>query len=256
MTGSQHPLECGAAREAMSAHLDGEQANLVGSWLAEHLAGCEACREWHAAARSLHRRTRLTVAPSIGDLADRVLAEVAADRRSEPSHPARRYALWARIGLVVLAAIQLWVSLPILLLGRDPEVTVHPAHELGSFGVALAAGFLIAAWRPAFARGMHPLVGVVALLLILTASEDLIRDRTTLTDEAPHLLSLAGFLLLGLLARNHPPQGHLVSGETASSQDVADPLTTRRDPQAPTAKHLGDGPDHTVTGSDEQRAIA
>ena len=62
--------------------------------------------------------------------------------------------------------------------------------------VALAVGFLMAAWRPALASGMRTVVGAAAVLLVVTAAIDLIAGRTGAGDEAPDVLAVAGWLLL------------------------------------------------------------
>jgi hypothetical protein len=111
----------------------------------------------------------------------------------------------ARLGLVVVAGAQLAICVPVLLLGHDRSAPVHVAHEMGSFEVAVAIGFLVAARRPGRAMGMLSLTGVAAALLVLTAALDLAAGRTDLWDEAPHLLVVAGWLLLRRLAAVAPP---------------------------------------------------
>ena len=101
-----------------------------------------------------------------------------------------------RIGLLLAALAQAVVSFPVLVLGSDRDAPLHVAHEMGSFDLALAAGFLVAAWRPVRAQGMRALVGVAVLLLLLTAAIDLIAGRTTLSDELPHVIPLLGWALL------------------------------------------------------------
>lgn len=112
-----------------------------------------------------------------------------------------------RAGLTVVAATQLALSVPLLFLGHDREAPVHVAHEMGSLDVAVAVGLLVAARRPARALGMLALVGTAAVLLVATAGMDLAAGRTTWADEVPHLLVLAGWLLLRRLARLSPAGG-------------------------------------------------
>ncbi len=190
----------------MSAQLDGETSPVAQSWLTGHLVRCRPCRAWFESASEIQRRTRLTLVPVIPDLTQQILAASGA-----PASPAPRAsevpnthleATWRAL-LVAVAAAQLWFSLPVLLFARDHDVTTHPAHELGSFNTALACGFLIVAWRPRFARGMRPLVGVVAALLVATAVIDIASRHTTVSDEAPHMLVAAGYLLLLLISGFH-----------------------------------------------------
>ena len=90
----------------------------------------------------------------------------------------------------------------LLLFGQDHAAPVHVAHEMVFVDVAVAIGFLVAARRPARAMGMLSLVGIAAGLLVVTAVVDLMAGRTSLSDEAPHLLVVAGWLLLHRLAYN------------------------------------------------------
>jgi hypothetical protein len=110
-----------------------------------------------------------------------------------------------RLGLVVAAVAQLALCVPVLLFGHDRSAPVHVAHEMGSFEVAVAIGFLVAARRPGRAVAMLSLMGVAAGLLVLTAVLDLLAGRTSLADEAPHLIVVVGWLLLSRLATVAPP---------------------------------------------------
>lgn len=200
MYGDTVAPECEAAREAMSALIDGEQSPLSGAWLTAHLVDCGRCRDWYAAAAEIRRRSRLALVPEVPDLVDRVLAvtDVSQEHVSRLDDGRRGWRI-TRTLLACTAIAQLWFALPVLLFARDPDVAVHPAHELGSFDTALAIGFLVVVWRPRLARGMRPLVGVIAGLLVITAAIDLARGRTTLADEAPHLLAAVAFVLMCLM---------------------------------------------------------
>lgn len=186
-------MDCASAREAISALLDGEPAGVGGALLEEHLVGCSACRAWRDSAHELNRRSRLSAAHELPRPSPQLLAVAAeAWKASRP----RFGSAVTRVGLVAVAAAQAVFALPDLVFGSDHGAPVHVAHETGSFDVALAVGFLVAAWRPARAQGMRALVGCVALLLVGTAVVDLLAGRTTVLDEAPHLLAVAGWLLL------------------------------------------------------------
>jgi predicted anti-sigma-YlaC factor YlaD len=225
--------ECEAGREAMSAHLDGEPSPLSASWLTEHLVECAECRRWYAGAADLRRRTRLTLVPAVPDMTDRILAAVR-DRSGpgvvDPPRISRRVMAW-RLLLAATAAVQLWFAVPVLLFARDHDVTTHPAHELGSYTTALAVGFAVVAWRPRLARGMRPLVGIIALLLVTTAVIDLAHSgRTTFSDEAPHLLSVAGYLLMSALTGDRterPSRVQRGSGDLTAATGVGRDPTQR-----------------------------
>jgi hypothetical protein len=116
-----------------------------------------------------------------------------------------RAMLLARLALVGVAAAQLALTVPYLLYGHDHSAPEHVAHEMGAFYAALGVGFAVAAWRPWRALGMRALVGAAAALLVITAIADLAAGRTSLSDEAPHLLAVAGWLIICYLAWVTPP---------------------------------------------------
>ncbi len=186
-------MNCQAAREAISALLDDEDPGVAEYVLDDHLAGCPGCRRWQGAAHDVTRNTRLGPARPVSVGGDELVAAVL-----EHSRPPRRPAslTLARAGLVVIGIAQAAITVPVLLYGRDHTAPVHVAHETGAFAMALAVGFVVAAWRPDRARGMQALVGAAVALLVVTAALDLLHGRTDMGDEAPHLLAIAGWLLL------------------------------------------------------------
>ncbi|MDQ1673192.1 MAG: copper transport protein [Frankiaceae bacterium] len=191
-------MRCDEAREALSARLDGEPTDDAA--VNRHLSSCAECPDWLSAAHAVTRRTRLSVAPQVPDLTDRIVAAVQSDRQQQVS--GRKTV--AQVALLVVAALQLLLALPSLLGGHDHEAPLHVAHEMGSFNVALAVAYLIAGLQPFRAGGLLPFAGVAAGLLTVTASIDLVRHETSATEELPHLLAIVGFLLLWrLLDRSH-----------------------------------------------------
>lgn len=194
-------MDCVSAREAISALLDGEHPGVQGPRVDSHLATCAACRDWREQAHEVTRRVRLAEAASV-PAPDPALAQ--AMRALERRGSWWRALALTRVGLVLVGLAQLAVSLPDLLAGSYRGASIHVAHEMGALDLALAVGFLVAAHRPARAQGMRALVGCAALLLIATAALDLLAGRTSLGDEAPHLLVLAGWLLLRRAARLLP----------------------------------------------------
>lgn len=193
-------VDCERAREAISALLDSEPPGIDSTLLEQHLAQCPDCRVWRERAHELTRRTRLRAAQPAPAIAHAVVGIGALVR----SRPWWSTLVAARIGLVAVAVAQAAMTFPILILGTDRDAPLHIAHEMGSFDLALAIGFLMAAWRPSRAEGMRVVVGAAAGLLVLTAVIDLIAGRTTLADESPHLLAVAGWLLLSRAAALAP----------------------------------------------------
>lgn len=193
-------MPCHTFREALSARLDGEAPGLDDSAIDDHLHTCRSCVAWADELATLHRMVRVREAERVPDLTAAILgkAPAPAARRSplaDPVSPVR----WA---LFVVALTQLVLAGPALLLGEDSGATVHVARELGSFDVALAVGLLVAAWQPARAWGLLPVVAALALVMGGTAVLDVARGTASSLGEVHHVLDLAGVALLWWVARD------------------------------------------------------
>ena len=194
-------VNCETAREAISALLDDEDPGIDRQELDRHLLACPGCRHWRTAAHEVTRNARLEPARPATVPSDELVGAVLAHSRP----PRRPGALtWARIGLLAVAAVQALVTAPLLLSGHDHAAPTHIAHEIGAFAMALAVGFVVAAWKPDRAHGMRTLVGALVALLAAVAVLDLLHGRTHIGDEAPHLLPVVGWLLLIYLASGTP----------------------------------------------------
>ncbi len=184
--------------KSISASLDGEEAALPPTAVDRHLAGCDACRQWREAAHEVTRQYRLQAAqapePAPAALRSAVLANM----------PQRRswVLVVARVALAIVGVAQIIITGKLLLAGD-----IDSFRDLGALGVALGVGYLVAAVRPYRAIGMRPIVATAALLLVCSALLDLIRHRTTISDEAPHLIAVAGWLLIMFLAWRTPDLG-------------------------------------------------
>ena len=192
-------MRCDTIREAISARLDGEAPGLDDDTIDGHLAECDACVTWSDELSALHRMVRVREAEAVPDLTGAILG-------SPPPTPVRRG--WrtevispARWALFVVALTQLLLAAPALLLGEDSGATIHVARELGAFDVALAVGLLVAAWQPARAWGLLPVVAALALVMASTAVVDVVRGTASGFGEVHHVLDLAGLVLLWLVAR-------------------------------------------------------
>jgi predicted anti-sigma-YlaC factor YlaD len=192
-------MRCDTVREALSARLDGEAPGLDDETIDDHLGSCGACAAWSDELATLHRMVRVREAEVVPDLTAAILGP-------PPSAPLRRSPLGevispARWALFVVALTQLVLAAPALLLGEDSGATVHVARELGSFDVALAVGLLVAAWQPARAWGLLPVIAALGLVMAGTAVVDVVRGTASGFGEAHHVLDLAGLVLLWLVAR-------------------------------------------------------
>jgi predicted anti-sigma-YlaC factor YlaD len=219
-------VNCDVAREAISALLDGERPDVDLATLDEHLGGCPTCQKWQEQAHELTRRARLQSARPAPIPTERILAVAGVrhlDRWRRPDSAAA-----VRFGLVVVAGVQLAVCVPVLLFGHDRSAPLHVAHEMGSFEVAIAVGLLVAAYRPTRAAGMVSLVGAAATLLVVTAALDLAANRTDLSDEAPHLIVVVGWLLLWRLAAVTPPSWERPRSALTAISGMWEGVTHRR----------------------------
>jgi predicted anti-sigma-YlaC factor YlaD len=184
---------------AISADLDGEDLPVPREIVERHLVRCAACQDYRAAAVALNRRVRLGPAPAVPNLTGPILAAIDAERHDpEPATQG------LRVGVAMLGLLQLGLSIPALVLGSDAGLPVHQARHLGSFGVALAVGLLVAAWRPQRISGLLPLAAVLVLCLVASAIADTATGAVAWTAEFPHLVEVLG--LVGLWLLDHAPR--------------------------------------------------
>jgi predicted anti-sigma-YlaC factor YlaD len=193
-------MSCTRIRHAVSARLDGEGPGLDDTTIDAHLDSCAACRSFANTAARIHRAARLAPAPEVPDLTPRILAAV----ESESSAPIRAAdtQLALRWILVVLALVQIGVAVPALILGSDAGAPTHTARHLGSFDVAVAVGFLFAAWRPSRIPGLLPVVAALVACLFGSALLDVFAGDTAALGEAHHGLDVVGLAVLWLLRRD------------------------------------------------------
>ncbi|MFC5924748.1 zf-HC2 domain-containing protein [Micromonospora vulcania] len=194
-------MTCDLVRAALSARLDGEDPQASPSVLDAHTATCTDCRAWLARAEQVTRLVRVQQV-EVPDLTAAVLAALAADpahRGPAAIRQARRQVL--RIAVAVAAVAQLAIALPILLAGLGVSVDPHTGREMASFDVALAVGFVLAAWRPERARAFLPVALVLAVCLAGTSVVDIANSTTALVHEVGHLAAVVQAGLLWALGR-------------------------------------------------------
>ena len=190
-------MDCDIARTAISARLDGEDLGVDPVDLVRHLERCTACRAFARDADSMHREVRLARAPSVPDLTAPILASIGSER---PPHAAHERAL--RATLAIVAGVMIVAALPALLLGDDAGLPVHAARHVGSFDLALAVGFLFAAWRPSRLPGLLPVVTALVACLLATSVLDVLDGSTAALTEVQHAVEVIGLAAAWLLA--HP----------------------------------------------------
>ncbi|MEN3305990.1 MAG: hypothetical protein V7603_2192 [Micromonosporaceae bacterium] len=220
---------CEEVRFALSARIDGEEPGQPPEAIEAHLAGCPSCVTWQQDAQRVTRAVRVQPA-RVPDLTDSIMATVAAradgqrppvaaevpDREAratartrELSAEARRQVL--RVAVAAAAVVQLALALPVLLDPTGAPAGIHAGREMASFDMAVAVGFLLAAYRPARARAYVPVALVLALCLAVTSGIDLARGATVFSHEIGHLVAVVqAALLYGLGRANHAAGQHRV----------------------------------------------
>lgn len=188
---------CTETRVALSALIDGEDPGVPADQARAHLAGCPSCQAWRESAEDVTRAVRVQ-SVQVPDLTERVLAAVAADR---PTPDGRRQVL--RLALAGSALAQLLLGLPLLFAGSGEAV--HVSREMASFDVALAVGYLFAAWRPVRAAALVPVAVALSLCLLMTSALDVVNDGAIVAHEIGHLLAVFQAGLLWALGRHGRP---------------------------------------------------
>jgi predicted anti-sigma-YlaC factor YlaD len=210
-------MTCARFRTAISARLDGEHVEgperVDPDALRAHLDHCADCRAFAGGAERLHGAVRVAPAPDVPDLTPGILAAIdglprrrRAGRTRVPVPRGARAPLSQegvlRLILVAVAAIQIGVAVPALVLGSDAGLPVHAARHLGSFDVAVAVGFLFAAWRPARISGILPIGAALVVCLVGSSALDLVQGTTGAGSEAHHATDVAGLVVVWLLSRS------------------------------------------------------
>src|SRR5689334_951103 len=186
-------MQCDEVREAISAAADGEASPLERSMIDTHLARCAGCAAFAGAVEQLDRRLRIRPAETVPDLSAPIL------RASAP----RAARDWPRYVLLWVALTELVLAVPALM-GATRNTSVHAAHELGSWEVALAVGLLVAAWQPRRAAGLLPFALALAGAMVATATFDIVTGHAPAAGEAQHILDLVGVAALWMLTRSAP----------------------------------------------------
>jgi predicted anti-sigma-YlaC factor YlaD len=190
-------MNCTTARTAISSNLDGEELGVDAAALDEHLARCTACRAFAREAESMHRELRLAGAPAVPDLTAPILTAIGSEDRRHPGRERTLRVILAIVGVTLIVA-----AVPALVLGDDAELPVHAARHLGSFDLALAVGFLFAAWRPSRVAGLLPVVVALVACLVGTSILDVLDGHTGALPETQHVVDVVGLAAVWLLA--HP----------------------------------------------------
>lgn len=185
-TGLGMDTECGAVREAASAQLDGEVGEVGRDVVHAHVAGCVACREHVAAITTVDLGMQMAPAMPVPDLTAAIVARADLERTTQQARQRRWVVGFAGVAMALLAVPAL--------LGID---LVHAQREVAMIEVAVGVAIVAAAWRPdRIAAGVFPVVAMMSLLLVATATVDIASGTTTVLAELAHLPPLVATALL------------------------------------------------------------
>jgi predicted anti-sigma-YlaC factor YlaD len=191
---SDYPgMQCHDARSLLSASLDGEASAAEEAALGDHLRTCAGCRAFASDADALHRLVRVTPAADVPDLTAAILRSTAAGETDRSG--GRRL----RLALVAVALVQVLLALPGVFATAE-----HTSH-LAAFDLALAAGFVWVAARPARAlSGFLPVGTVLVVVCAGLALADTVRGHGETLRIATHSLAVLGLTAAWLLeAQSH-----------------------------------------------------
>ena len=220
-------MNCDIAREALSARIDGEREPIPVARVDEHLAGCEPCREWQAAAveqtqvlRRLAGRSRL--------------AAVRPPTTGQPDRSRRREVSWRRWALGAVGVVQLGLAVA-QGLGADLGIphdadAGHVLNESTAWSAALGVVMLAAAIRPVMAGGLMWVLATFAGFLFLYEVMDTDEGRVTFDRPLTHLPVVAGAVLALLVWRRDREGGGHHPDRTAAgaSDDIVLPENASR----------------------------
>ena len=219
-------MDCDTAREALSARIDGEREPIPGARVDEHLAGCEPCRQWQAAAveqtqllRRLAGRSQVSAVRASADQPPRRM------RRLPPSWP--RWALGAvgvlQLGVAAAQGTGAQLGLP------QVAGTGHVLHESTAWSAALGVTMLAAAIRPLVAAGLTWVLGAFATFLVLYEITDTDAGRVTVERPLTHLAVVLGAVLALLVWRGaRTPGGQPDPTAAAVTEDIVLPDNASR----------------------------
>lgn len=220
-------MDCDTAREALSARIDGEREQIPAARVDEHLAGCQPCRDWQAAAVEQTQALRRLAGRS----------QVAAVRTPVNNPHDRLDALvqtWPRwsLGAVGLTQLALAVmqGLGAHLGGLQSAAAGHVLNESTAWSAALGVVMIATAVRPTLASGLAWVLAIFAAVLVIYEFDDAIAGQVGLERGLTHLPVIAGALLAFLVSRRNRPAGGPQPGRTgmAVPDDIVLPENASR----------------------------
>lgn len=191
-------MDCDTAREALSARIDGEREPIPAARVDEHLAGCESCRAWQAAAVEHTQLLRRLAGRS-------QLAAVRPPSAARLPREADATISWRRWALGAVGVVQLGLALA---QGLGAELGVphaasagHVLNESTAWSAALGVAMVVAALRPVMAGGLSWVLTAFAGFLLIYEVVDTHEGRVSFDRPLTHLPVVVGAVLALLVWR-------------------------------------------------------
>ncbi len=233
-------MRCEVAREALSARLDGERAQVLAQQVDAHLESCGRCRTWLIGAATQTRRFA-SIQPGHGpDLADKIMAtlnEGSTARQRWMRALRSRYRRW---GLVAIGVFQVAIAAAQIggfdfgMVSHTHGATSgeHLMHESTAWLLALGLAMIAAGFWPVAAIGVAAIVGAYSVALVGYEVVDVFEGEETAARIASHVPLLVGFTFALLVARERiggrRPRSADTSVTSDEHADVPDQPTERR----------------------------
>ncbi|UXA04879.1 RNA polymerase sigma factor SigC [Mycobacterium sp. SMC-2] len=203
-------MRCDAAREALSARLDGERPQALAQQVDAHLESCRRCRAWLIGAAAQTRRFS-SVEPVDGpDLVAKIMANVGAElsgRQRRMRWLRSHYRRWGLIGVglfqVAIAAAQI-SGIDFGMVSSHMHGAMsgeHLMHESTAWLLALGLAMVAAGVWPVTAIGVAAITGVYSVALLGYVVIDAFAGDVTATRIASHMPLLLGLAFALLVAR-------------------------------------------------------
>lgn len=222
-------MDCGVAREALSARLDGEREPVPSVRVDEHLGECAECRAWfdQVAAQSRSLRRLVRARPVIAPLGPFGGARVPPRRRSRIT--------WQRWGLLCVGIAQIVVAI-VQGLGLDVGlVHDHGIHSAGhllnestAWSIALGVAMIGAALWPGAAAGLAGVLTVFVGVLTVYVVVDALSGAVTVTRMLTHVPVVLGAVLAIMVWRGNPSPRRAPDKAPGEEPDIVLPQNASR----------------------------
>ena len=235
-------MRCDVAREALSARLDGERAQVLPQQVDAHLESCSRCRSWLIGAAVQSRRLA-SVTPGNGpDLVAKIMASIGEQSSGRHRWMRTLRSHYRRWGLIAVGAFQ--VAIAAAQIGGIDFGMVsshmhgamsgeHLMHESTAWLLALGLAMIAAGVWPITAVGVAAITGVYCVALLGYVIVDAVAGEVTATRVASHMPLLLGLAFALLVARerggSRRPSASDVSGDAGHpARPTAAPGAHRR----------------------------